>query len=259
MTSHTILCVDDEANVLSSLGRLLRKEDYTLLTAGGGEAGLKLLETQPVHLVLSDHRMPGMTGVEFLQKVKERFPETVRVILSGYADAGMILEAINKGEIYRFLSKPWNDEDLKVTLRQCLDHHRLLQKNRELMEQVRLHNTELERIVDERTISLRLSQEILSHLPLPVMGIDREGTIALANQSAHSCFPGGGLLGTNVRRLFPSQFADKLERCLATDLPALIPVEIHGEAFRIRLQPLKQGAEITGWVCLMEGTHVGKA
>ena len=255
MNDRTVLCVDDEANVLSSLGRLLRKEDYTLLTAQGGEAGLKLLETQPAQLVVSDQRMPNMTGVEFLQKVKERSPETVRVILSGYADAGMILEAINKGEVYRFLSKPWNDEELKVTLRQCLEHYHLTQKNRELVEQVRLHNEELERIVEERSISLKLSQEILANLPLPVLGIDREGTIALVNEAASSCFPNQGLLGTSVHQLFQASGSERLERCLQGDTPATLHLATGGTSFQITLRPLRQRSEITGWVCLMERVH----
>ncbi len=255
MTDSTVLCVDDEANVLSSLSRLLRKENYTLLTAQGGEAGLKLLETQPAQLVVSDHRMPNMTGVEFLQKVKERFPESVRVILSGYADTGMILEAINKGEVYRFLSKPWNDEDMKVALRQCLEHYHLTRKSRELMEQVRLHNEELERMVEERTVSLRLSQEILAQLPLPVIGIDPEGTVALVNEAARACFQGNGLLGLSAKQLFPTSVWADLEKCLKGDVPACLHAEVGSTAFRITLRPLKQKAEVTGWVCLLEKPH----
>jgi len=112
MTDKVVLCVDDEPHILNALQRLLRKEDFQVVTARDVEEGLAVLASRPVQLVISDQRMPGMTGVEFLQKVKELFPDAVRVILSGYADVGVIVDSINKGEIYRFLTKPWNDEEL---------------------------------------------------------------------------------------------------------------------------------------------------
>ena len=96
MSERTALFVDDEVHVLNSVKRLLRNEDYRLLTATGGREGLTLLEQQPVQVVISDHRMPGMTGIEFLQAVKELYPDTVRVVLSGYVDGTMIVESINE-------------------------------------------------------------------------------------------------------------------------------------------------------------------
>ena len=126
MTKPTILCVDDEANILSALNRLLRREGYTVLTANSGKEGLKLLdENDTVHVVVSDQRMPEMTGSEFLKQVKERKPETVRVILSGYAEVSAILEAVNNGAIYQFLTKPWDDEALKEQIKDCIHHYHI--------------------------------------------------------------------------------------------------------------------------------------
>ncbi|MBX2861627.1 MAG: response regulator [Vampirovibrio sp.] len=119
----TILCVDDEPNILSALKRVLRKEGYTVLTATSGREGLALLEEHAVQLVISDQRMPEMTGAEFLKEVKDRWPQTTRVILSGYAEAEAILDAVNNGAIFKFLVKPWQDQDLKQEIRTCLAHN----------------------------------------------------------------------------------------------------------------------------------------
>jgi len=133
----TILFVDDEENILSSLVRLFRKEDYDLLTATGGEEGLKIVESREISLVISDHMMPGMTGVDFLTRVKDISPDTIRIMLTGYADLEAAISAINKGEVYRFISKPWNDEELKLTVRQSLDYRDLVLKNRSLTRTVK--------------------------------------------------------------------------------------------------------------------------
>lgn len=133
----TILFVDDEENILSSLVRLFRKEDYDLLTATGGEDGLKIVESRDISLVISDHMMPVMTGVDFLTRVKDISPDTIRIMLTGYADLEAAISAINKGEVYRFISKPWNDEELKLTVRQSLDYRDLVLKNRSLTRTVK--------------------------------------------------------------------------------------------------------------------------
>lgn len=132
-----ILFVDDEENILSSLVRLFRKEDYEVLTATSGADGLKIMESRDISLVISDHRMPGMTGVDFLARVKDISPDTIRIMLTGYADLEAAISAINKGEVYRFISKPWNDEELKLTVRQSLDYRDLVLKNRSLTRTVK--------------------------------------------------------------------------------------------------------------------------
>jgi response regulator RpfG family c-di-GMP phosphodiesterase len=132
-----VLFVDDEENILSALVRLFRKEDYELFTATSGAEGLKMVEEREISLVISDQRMPGMTGVDFLARVKEISPDTVRVMLTGYADLEATIAAINKGEVYRFITKPWNDEDLKLTVRQSLDYRDLVLKNRSLTRAVK--------------------------------------------------------------------------------------------------------------------------
>jgi YesN/AraC family two-component response regulator len=144
MSKNTILCVDDEPIILKSLVRLFRKENYEIYTAENGNEALSVLEEVPIDLVVSDYRMPEMSGVELLKKVKEKYPATVRIILSGFADFNNVVSAINEGQIYRFCHKPWDNENLKVTVRQSLEYHDLLKKNRILMRKIQKQNLELQ-------------------------------------------------------------------------------------------------------------------
>ncbi|MEB3245044.1 MAG: response regulator [Vampirovibrionales bacterium] len=121
--TDTVLFVDDEAHILAALKRLLRNEPYQIITATSAKEGLEILTHTPAQLIVSDQRMPEMAGNAFLQQVKLLYPDTIRVILSGYADVNVILEALNKGEVYRFFTKPWQEEDLKASLRKCLVHY----------------------------------------------------------------------------------------------------------------------------------------
>ncbi|MBU4151546.1 MAG: response regulator, partial [Proteobacteria bacterium] len=133
-----ILCVDDEKNVLRALQRLFMDEDYEILTASNGAEALELLTEQQksVQLVISDYRMPGMDGVEFLKQVNERWPATIRIVLSGYADTASVGDAINEGQIYKFIPKPWNDEELKSTISKALEVYFLRLKNERLSDEL---------------------------------------------------------------------------------------------------------------------------
>jgi response regulator RpfG family c-di-GMP phosphodiesterase len=197
---HTILFVDDEENILHSLKRLLRKEGYRILTATCGTDGLEMLKEYDVHLVVTDQRMPGMSGTEFLAKVKENYPEVIRVVLSGYTEVDTITESINKGHIYKFMLKPWNDQNLKLEIKQALEQYDLIRVNKTLHEKLIEKNEELKKInenlemlVKERTEdfeiqnqALELSRAILEDLPIPVMGISNEMMIVLINHKAET-------------------------------------------------------------------------
>ncbi len=124
-----ILLVDDERNVLRSLQRTFLDEDYEILTACSGSEGLSILESvSPVQVIISDYRMPEMNGVDFLREVCKKWPDTVRIVLSGYADTVSIVSAINDGEIYKFIPKPWNDDELKVAIANALERYYLNQE-----------------------------------------------------------------------------------------------------------------------------------
>jgi len=211
-----ILCVDDEQNVLRALTRLFLDDPYEILTAPSGAEGLLILDRYgAVPVVISDHRMPGMSGVEFLTEVRNRWPDTVRIVLSGYADTGAVVSAINEGQIYRFVAKPWNEDELRVTVVNALERYDLGRKNVELAEELRRKNDELtalnrdlERRVVERTEALttqnRLLTEslgILDNLPMAVVGMDPQGTVFQCNRKGMVCFGSriGPVIGANRR------------------------------------------------------------
>jgi DNA-binding NtrC family response regulator len=121
----TILFVDDEPNITAALKRTLRSQPYELLSSSSAEEALRILEDRPVDVVVSDEQMPGMSGSEFLAKVRVRKPGTIRIILSGHANIDAVLRAINQGEVYRFLVKPCSPTDLIGTIHQALAHKKL--------------------------------------------------------------------------------------------------------------------------------------
>jgi diguanylate cyclase (GGDEF)-like protein/PAS domain S-box-containing protein len=123
-----LLLVDDEPSILAALRRLLRREGYEIFTAASGTEALELLAREKIQVIVSDQRMPGMSGTDFLSYVKAMYPKTVRIVLSGYADITAVTEAINQGAIYKFFSKPWNDEALKDDLRMAFRHWRTQQE-----------------------------------------------------------------------------------------------------------------------------------
>ena len=216
----TILLVDDEENITSSLARLLRQDGYNILRANSGPDGLKLLEKNHVGVIISDQRMPGMTGVEFLSKVKMLYPDTVRIVLSGYTELSSVTDAINRGAIYKFLTKPWEDDLLRENVAEAFQRHELRSENARLTSELQLANDELKCINQEleqrvemktrETIHnlgiLRVTQEIVEHLPEAIIGIGDDGIIAIANRFAHSFFTANNsntLLGEMASDIIP--------------------------------------------------------
>ncbi len=121
---RTVLFVDDEVRLLRSIERGMLDEPYRMLFAESGKDALKLLEANEVHILVTDMRMPAMTGLELLKIVKERYPRIVRLVLSGYTQATTLLTAINQGEIFRFITKPWKmEEDFKPAIRQAIEQY----------------------------------------------------------------------------------------------------------------------------------------
>ncbi len=227
-----ILCVDDERNVLRALQRVFLDEDYTLHTALSGSEGLEILSGNPeIQVVISDYRMPEMDGVEFLREVCSRYPDTVRIVLSGYADTAAVVDAINEGQIYRFIPKPWNDDELRVTIANALESYFLKEHNRQLMEKLQDSNEELqvmnenlEKMVTARTEELLFrnkvlasAQNVLHALPIAVIGFDSEDMVACCNESAESLLglPEGEMVGSLRSEVLPAAlnlFIDQLEQ-----------------------------------------------
>ena len=139
-----VLFVDDEPSILSSLRRLFRPQGYRVLLADSGKAALAMLETEPIDLVVSDMRMPEMDGAALLEQVRERWPAVGRILLTGYADIGSTVAAINRGQIHRYIAKPWDDRELLMCVHDGLERRRLEKENRALLELTRTQNEELQ-------------------------------------------------------------------------------------------------------------------
>lgn len=224
--SRTLLLVDDEANILTALKRLLRRDGYTIITADSGLAGLELLASQPVDVIISDQRMPGMTGVEFLRRAKEIYPATIRMVLSGYTELQSVTDAINEGAIYKFLTKPWDDEQLRENIAEAFRHKEIVDENRQLSQKLQLTNQELA-VANERLAallakkqqelsrdhtSLDIMQELLQQIPWPLLGIDDSGMIASTNHAAEILLSKpGGLLGRSVNEVLPTELTQFID------------------------------------------------
>ncbi len=142
----TILAVDDEQNLLEGLRVALWRSEYDLKLAKDPQEALEILRREPVDIVISDHLMPGMTGLEFLGLVHDRHPNVIRIMLSGHADTGTAIRAINEGEIYRFLTKPCDRSELLVTLHLACEKLALERENRRLLALVRTNPELLARL-----------------------------------------------------------------------------------------------------------------
>ncbi len=163
-----LLFVDDEPNVLKALKRLFRSAEYAVHLAESGAAGLEILRTQAIDLIISDMRMPQMDGAEFLSRAAENHPDTVRILLTGYADIESTIAAVNNGRIYSYCSKPWEDNELKILVNNALDQKRLREERQRLYDIVQRQNLELKELnssleekVEKRTEQLKKSLQVI--------------------------------------------------------------------------------------------------
>jgi response regulator RpfG family c-di-GMP phosphodiesterase len=211
----TLLFVDDEANILSALKRLFRPLGYRIFTAESGAAGLEVFEQNPIDLVISDMRMPEMNGAEFLEKVRAKWPDAVRILLTGYADVTSTIAAINKGEIYRYIAKPWDDNDIVLTVKHALERKNLeLEKQRlealtlKQNEELKDLNANLEAKVRARTEEVRQTMGFLevAHKKL------KEGYLTSLKVFSNLMELREGAMGGHSRRV--ADHARRLAQCL---------------------------------------------
>jgi response regulator RpfG family c-di-GMP phosphodiesterase len=231
LSEHLILLVDDEPSITRSIQRLFRKESYKVLTALSGPEGLTMLSGSdtPVSLIISDQRMPGMTGAQFLEKARALAPDAIRFLLTGYSDVKDILDAVNKGEIHRYLTKPWNDDDLLFQVRSALETFELRVENKRLNELSRQQNAELtelnqdlEKKIQERTLEIRMKSQALAeaNASLERSFVD---TIRLLSSLVETLNP---RLGSYLN--FVAQLAKRMGQGFGLDKPEQEQIEIAG-------------------------------
>ena len=252
---RTLLLVDDEAEIVTALDRLLRRDGYRILTARSARDGLELLAKNNVGVIISDQRMPEMTGVEFFKRVKELHPETARIVLSDHTELQTVTDAINEGAVYKFLVKPWNDELLRANVRGAFRHQELARENEHLSGELKAANAqlssvnhELQQLLSEKSrqaqqdeILLKIAQESMHQVPLAVVGVDGDGMVALANARAEAMF------GNGVPLLGSLAGESPLAGCLSRAVVGKTQVaEIEGQRFNVLCQPLGNASSARG-------------
>ena len=208
MKKNNVLVVDDEENILNSLKRALMEESFGVYTTTDYKEALDIVKNGEIKVVLSDHRMPGINGVDFLQMVKNEDPDIIRILFTGYADVQMAQEAINIGEVYRFVNKPWDVQDLLTTIRNALEKFDLVQENRRFVRSIEEKNKEFISLNEklrnmyeaQKEFSSTVSHELRTPLASIKIAIDivMSGTPGKLNAAQKDCL---GKAGNGINRL----------------------------------------------------------
>lgn len=147
-----VLYVDDEEHNLISFKATFRIK-YKIYTAISGEDAIKIMDDKPIDIIITDQRMPNMTGVEFLESILDSHPEPMRILLTGYADLNAVIDAVNKGKIFHYLTKPWNEDELDITIQRAYDIYKLRKDEKELTEKLGVTNSQLEFLLRQQLLS----------------------------------------------------------------------------------------------------------
>ncbi|MEW6313818.1 MAG: response regulator [Pseudomonadota bacterium] len=243
--------MDDEENIISSLSRLLRRDGYQIFKANSGREGLELLKQHDVGVVISDQRMPEMIGSEFLSKARDLRPQTVRIMLSGYTDLQSVTDAINRGAIFRFLTKPWDDDLLRQNIEEAFRYHEMAAENERLTRDLKIANDALmaanirlgdetkvlSRDVERNLRVLEVSQEVLESLPLAVIGVGNDGMVAVANSKARELFGTEIMPGEQQNAVLPEEV-----------------ITLMGQGSNGKKRITLHGVEVDCW-CFVMGQH----
>lgn len=252
-----LLLVDDEQNILASLRRLLRRDGYNIFTATNGAEGLAILKVEDIGVIVSDQRMPEMIGSDFLGFAKMLKPDTIRIILSGYTELTSVTDAINHGAVFKFLTKPWDDELLRDHVRQAFVQYELAAENQRLNDELKSTNSALSELVQELEIRveqrtqdlsanlsiLRVDQEILDTLPAGVIGIAEDGLIVTANKEACRLFGDMPLTSMEAKYVLPET--------LIPDGEAVRCIELGGRKVDVRFARLGSPSDGRGWIVML--------
>ena len=214
-----ILCVDDEKNILAAIKRSFLDNDYEILSATSGPEGLEVLKkVTPIQVVVSDYRMPGMNGVDFLKEVCKCWPETVRILISGFADLTAIISALNEGKISKFVPKPWNDDQMQTAISEAIKQYFYRQENIQLTQELKRKESELQGLNHK----LRHLHDIFFALPVAAMLVDLDGMILHCNKKGAELFGKDGqeITGTNRRDSLPDEMNHLMEQFIRKETPS---------------------------------------
>ena len=249
--------------MLHALKGLLQGLGCRIVTAPSAEEGLRCLADGDVDVIISDQRLPGMTGVEFLRRAKELYPHTLRLVLSGFAELQSIIDAVNEGAIYKFLTKPWDGERLRAHVAEAFQQKELSDENRRLARQVDGANADLAALNERlaRTLAQQREQaellatsagsmrQVFDDMPVPVLGLDNDGLLAFVNREAERRLPLlSGLLGGCAAQHLP---ADLLVPMAAGAAPARRPALLEGQRFDVLTQGLPGSGSLRGCLLLL--------
>lgn len=259
-TRHTVLVVDDEPDVVKSVKDLLRF-DYRVLGATRAMDGMEMMQREEVHVVMTDQRMPEMTGVEFLRQVRGEYPDAIRLLFTGYADIRAVVDAINKGSVYRYITKPWDPDELQTIIREACQRYDLLVERKKLLEILQQQNNELEHANTELKHANELKHafiQVASHeLRTPLTILMGLGRLALLTPGLQPPLSGwltrieeaGRRLQRLVDQLIAMLMAGQFDRALdrqPTDLATLLHeaaddirpfIELRGQTLVAELSP----------------------
>ncbi|MFI4940361.1 MAG: EAL domain-containing protein [Burkholderiales bacterium] len=259
---RTLLLVDDEANIVAALKRLLRGDKYRILTAKSGQEGLEMLGQYDVDVIVSDQRMPGMTGVEFLRKAKELYPDTVRIVLSGYTELQSVTDAVNEGAIYKFLTKPWDDAKLRGHIEEAFQRKHMADENQRLNLEVRTANQNLaaanrqmkgaislqQQQITRDEVVLDIVREALQEVPLPVIGLDNDNMVVFVNDATQILFgEASPILGSDLQQFMP-KLSHVVNNLVEDERGS---VELNGKEFQVISHTMGKGSQSRGKLVIL--------
>ncbi len=202
-----LLVVDDEQNILNSLQRFFKFKGYEVVTCLSGEKALEVLgQSPPFSVIISDYRMPGMNGVDFLKSARNLCPHTVRIVLSGFADLVAIISAVNEGSIFKFIAKPWNDEELHTTIQDAVEYY-----NAKIARQDALSSMETNHL--QQSPDFQLYKSLFEGMPVGFVGINSNNNIRIFNEYAGKALNiSNSVIGASASTALPPELFDQLKR-----------------------------------------------
>ena len=240
--NRNILFVDDEIEIRNTINRQLRRTPYSVFFASDADEALDILDKQVIHLVITDHKMPGTNGVDFLGIVKERWPNIVRMLISGYIETDLLITAINKGEVYRFITKPWDYNELKETIADGLHHYDVLEQNRKLLNKIIESGLFQNSSRNSRGAVLKEDDAFFNEVDYGLIVFDRKFQVKIANSIVKKILELPALKqGENIDAIFPPQIKEFILRGFEeNDGQAAEVFSVNGKNLTFRLRSFRR-------------------